>query len=973
MGNDSSRPSKHLHNRCLPRPNASSPLDNRTRPMANTSQAPDLEGLHREIHGMAEQMRVMNENNARLIQLLAAANLPPPAAPPIPKLSDPIALVAWETIIPRTTTVRAEREEGDISRQVLPNVKEARLHRNPAKLQERRSMRLGEEDPLAEMIKPDDGIYPSDKVVIMAMIEGLRPGSLFDSLFKNIFETLSVVQSKADKYITAEELAKAKCREEMRSKRSDQDSKRTNERRPRTPPRCPKLVLPPLNAPIAQVLIEIKHEKFVKWPRKIKTDPQKRNRNKYCEFLQDHGHNTEDCFQLKEQIADLIKKGYLRKYVADCPPPNSPKRRYGGCSTSSRKKHVRNANGRADEEVYNLSSSAVDILPPITFNNDDLRGLHFPHDDALVVSAFIANFNVQRILVDNRSSADILFISAFDKMKIGLDKLHPFHTPLDFIMVDCPSPYNAILGRLTLGRTRAITSTYHLKMKFPTSTRIGEIVDAEIGALRDEIEETLLDPRESKNTKPLEEITPVSIHPDFLDRHKEVRPERLNIIEKEMAKLIKTSVIRESHYPNWLANVVVAPKKGKKWRVCVDFTDLNKACPKDSFSLPKIDLIVDLTSKHELLSFMDTFSGYYQIKMHLPDVEKTSFITERGLYCYKVMPFGLKNTGATYQRLVNKMFKEQIKKTMEVYIDDMLVKSLKVANHITHLEEAFGILRKYKMMLNPSKCIFRVSSGKFLRFLVTKRGIEVNPDQIQALLVMSSPKNIHEMQQLTGRVATLNRFVFKLADKCEELFVYLPVSSTAVSVVLVREKDRVQKLVYYVSKVLMGAETRYLKIEKLAYALLITARKLHHYFQAHPIAILNDQPLKQILQRPDTSGRFLKWFKTTNNEAEYEDLLTGLRMAIELGVDFLDIFSDSQLVVNQVQGVYLAKDTRMVAYLDEVKTISGKIRDFKIRQIPREENKKADALANLASTFDFILDRCKPLEFLASPSIKVPT
>ncbi|GFY81120.1 hypothetical protein Acr_01g0009290 [Actinidia rufa] len=169
------------------------------------------------------------------------------------------------------------------------------------------------------------------------------------------------------------------------------------------------------------------------------------------------------------------------------------------------KKNVKNAHNRAEEEIYNLSSPFVDAHPPITFNNDDLRGLHLPYDNALVVSAVIANFNVQRILVNNGSSADILFVSTFDKMKIGLDKLHLFHTPLvrfggnmmhplgwiklpvtlgtephqttvwqDFIVVDFPLPYNAILGRLTLGGTRTITLTYHLKMKFPTSTGVGE-------------------------------------------------------------------------------------------------------------------------------------------------------------------------------------------------------------------------------------------------------------------------------------------------------------------------------------------------------------------------------------------------------------------------------------------------------------------------------------------------------------------
>ena len=162
--------------------------------------------------------------------------------------------------------------------------------------------------------------------------------------------------------------------------------------------------------------------------------------------------------------------------------------------------------------------------------------------------------------------------------------------------------------------------------------------------------------------------------------------------------------------------------------MCIDFTDLNKACPKDSFPLPHIDMLVDATAGHELLSFMDAFSGYNQILMHLDDQEKTAFITERGIFCYKVMPFGLKNAGATYQRLVNKMFADYLGDTMEVYIDDMLVKSLLAEQHLDHLRQAFEVLQKYSMKLNPTKCSFGVAAGKFLGYMVTQRGIEANSD-----------------------------------------------------------------------------------------------------------------------------------------------------------------------------------------------------------------------------------------------------
>ena len=133
-------------------------------------------------------------------------------------------------------------------------------------------------------------------------------------------------------------------------------------------------------------------------------------------------------------------------------------------------------------------------------------------------------------------------------------------------------------------------------------------------------------------------------------------------------------------------------KPNGKWRMCVDFTDLNRACPKDSYPLPRIDTLVDSTARHELLSFMDAFSGYNQIKMKEEDQEKTSFMTSQGLFCYKVMPFGLKKAGATYQRLMNKMFVHQLGRNVQVYVDDMLVKSVHKNNHLNDLQETFNTL-----------------------------------------------------------------------------------------------------------------------------------------------------------------------------------------------------------------------------------------------------------------------------------------
>ena len=204
--------------------------------------------------------------------------------------------------------------------------------------------------------------------------------------------------------------------------------------------------------------------------------------------------------------------------------------------------------------------------------------------------------------------------------------------------------------------------------------------------------------------------------------------------------------------------------------MCVDFTGLNRAYPKDSFSLSSIDQLVDASAGYCVLSFMDAFSGYNQIMMDPSDQEKTTFITEEGLYCYKAMSFGLKNAGATYQRLVNKVFADKIGRSMEVYVDNMLVKSPTIEQHIKDLADTFASHRLYNMRLNPEKCTFRVEAGKFLGFMVSQRGIEINPKKIQAIREMTSPKSVKDIQRLTGRVAALNRFISRSADKCLPFF-----------------------------------------------------------------------------------------------------------------------------------------------------------------------------------------------------------
>ena len=237
--------------------------------------------------------------------------------------------------------------------------------------------------------------------------------------------------------------------------------------------------------------------------------------------------------------------------------------------------------------------------------------------------------------------------------------------------------------------------------------------------------------------------------------------------------------------------------------------------------------------------------------MHPRDECKTTFMTELSCYCYKAMPFGLKNTGATYQRLMDRVLTPMLGQNVQAYVDDMVVTSQQKEQHVADVEELFTMIAKYRLKLNPEKCVFGVEAGKFLGFLLSERGIEANPKKCVAIISMRSPISVKEVQQLTGRMVALSRFVSAGGDKghpyfqclkrnnrfvwtreCEETFVklkeylanppmlckpelgiplrlYFVVTKKAISSVLLQEQDQMQRPIYFVNKVLQGPEVRY--------------------------------------------------------------------------------------------------------------------------------------------------------------------
>jgi hypothetical protein len=247
-------------------------------------------------------------------------------------------------------------------------------------------------------------------------------------------------------------------------------------------------------------------------------------------------------------------------------------------------------------------------------------------------------------------------------------------------------------------------------------------------------------------------------------RLRKMSDEKIEATKAEVHRLLEANFIEPVAYPMWLANVVMVQKKSGKWRTCIDFTSLNKACPKDNFPLPRIDKIVDSAAGCEFMSLLDCFSGYHQIYMKEEDKVSTSFITPFGMYCFIRMLEGLKNAGSTFSRLTKIVLESQIGRNIFMYVDDIVVASKSKEDHMADLVETFANMRDARLHLNPEKCVFGVRQGKILGYLVSHRGIEANPTKIQAIINMTPPQSARDVQQLTGRLAALNRFISKSAE-----------------------------------------------------------------------------------------------------------------------------------------------------------------------------------------------------------------
>ncbi|GAU40633.1 hypothetical protein TSUD_190100 [Trifolium subterraneum] len=318
-------------------------------------------------------------------------------------------------------------------------------------------------------------------------------------------------------------------------------------------------------------------------------------------------------------------------------------------------------------------------------------------------------------------------------------------------------------------------------------------------------------------------------------------------IKEEVQKQIDAGFLITSEYPQWLANIVPVPKKDGKVRMCVDYRDLNRASPKDDFPLPHID-----------------------IKMAVEDREKTAFITPWGTLCYKVMPFGLTNAGATYQRGMTTLFHDMMHKEIEVYVDDMIVKSGTEEEHVEYLLKMFQRLRKYQLRLNPNKCTFGVRSGKLLGFIVSQKGIEVDPDKVRAIREMSAPQTEKQVRGFLGRLNYISRFISHMTATCGPIFKLLSKNQG------IDWTEDCQKAFDSIKEYLMeppilippvegrpliikkftDCESRYSMLEKTCCALAWAAKRLRHYLINHTTWLISKMdPIKYIFEKAALTGR----------------------------------------------------------------------------------------------------------------------
>nr|GEW73098.1 reverse transcriptase domain-containing protein [Tanacetum cinerariifolium] len=447
----------------------------------------------------------------------------------------------------------------------------------------------------------------------------------------------------------------------------------------------------------------------------------------------------------------------------------------------------------------------------------------------IVIEAEVKGHLIHRMYVDGGSASEEHSASAL----------------MNFMIVKFPSPYNGIIGRPSLRKIQSVPSAAHGMLKFPveggiSTIRITTIKAAECRMVTEAENMTGVSRSIAKHRLNVREGCP-----PIRQKRRGQAPDRNKAIQKEVSKPVEAKIMREVHYHDWISNPVMVKKHDGSWRMCVDFTDLNKSCPKDCYPLPKIDWNVESLCGYPFKCFLDAYKGYHQIQMENGDEEKTDFHTNQGVFCYTEMPFDLKNAGATYQRLVDKAFEKQIDRNLKV----------------------------------------------------------------EAVMKLQSPPTLKEAQSLNGKLASLNSHALQALE-----IKYTSVEKVVLALVhatrrLMRPRTSIRGQVladFIAEKPDEGGPPTEVQIEETVPEPWVLFMNGSSCSEGSGAGLILTNP-----EGKEFTYAIRFELDASKNEAEYEALVAGLRLAEHMGVKNLITKVDSRLVANQIKGLYEAKEQSM--------------------------------------------------------------
>ncbi|XP_056698482.1 uncharacterized protein [Spinacia oleracea] len=662
----------------------------------------------------------------------------------------------------------------------------------------------------------------------------------------------------------------------------------------------------------------------------MKSPPESRDPKLYCHFHSDIGHDTKECKSLKRTVDGLAAKGFLQSCISrntggsgklfykknKSPPSEEDGNRTdpefvavisgglaaGGPTMRGQKDYVKRLG-----QVMLSGKAAADPFPKVEIGEADRGKIATPHDDLLVIELKVANLRVRHILVDTGSSAKAVIVTHLMLLKFVCDdgSVSTIHGDQQQVR-DCylttlsPEAWRSGEEKDTLGNKRKCGDTQSKSLK-----------------------ETL-----TISAAHMEERRPEPFGAHFNVVSNTDKPDRVVPIE-----IPPGDPLAADQYPDWVANVVLVKKPNGTWRMCVDYTNLNKACPKDSFPFPKIDRLVDSTAGHAMMSFMDAYSGFHQIPLWLDDQEKTSFFTEKCLYCYKVMPFGLKNAPATFHRLINTLFTKQLGRNIEAYIDDMIGETLYMYLAVSEHSLSTVLLTEREGIQMPMYFVSHVLQNAEIRYPTV--------ENFGLALFMASKKLrpyflAHRIVVYTGQPLKLPFTKMEASGRMLNWAIELNAFDITYEP---RKAVKGQACANFIVEITRHS---FDKNTKTVWTLYVDGSSTQNGCGA---GITCQSP------EGDTFEYAMRFnFQASNNEAEYEALLCGIKMCKAAGAEEILALSDSQLIVSQVNGTYEAREPTMVKYMQAVHQEVEPLKSFEVRQVPRSENNQADALSKLASS-----------------------